>query len=81
MIAMSTQDIEDILAFIIERFVVGTLTHENLTSFFNFLAKTSKLEINQANQACNIMRILFEEGFFDAHLKSFPVDKVIAFNA
>ena len=46
MIAMSTQDIEDILAFIIERFVVGTLTHENLTSFFNFLAKTSKLEIN-----------------------------------
>lgn len=36
-------------------------------SLLGFLAKVSLIDSPQANQACTIMRTLFDQGWFEAH--------------
>jgi len=64
MISMSPNKAEDISAFIMQRFPVGTLTFQNLFSLFRFLVKVSLSDTAQANPACILLRDLFCEGFF-----------------
>ena len=81
MIAMRPGRPQDISAFIISHFRVGTLSFSNVCSFFRFLIKVSLSHSAQANPACIILRDLYGEGFFEIHMQSFSATQVITFNA
>ena len=81
MIVMRPGRPQDISAFLISHFPVGTLSFNNICSFFLFLVKVSLSHSAQANPACIILRDLYGEGFFESHLESFSSTQVLVFNA
>ena len=79
MVVMMPETAESISTFIQQRFPVGTLTCTNVMSLLSFLAKVSLIDSPQANQACTILRTLFDLGWFKAQQSNWDSQQIESF--